>query len=101
MIHLVYGGGEVGLMGKVAITAHTDAFIALSGGFGTLEEIFHIVFWAQLNIHHEPIGLLNVNKYNDKVLSFLDDVVEHEFISLASRKMLVSATSEDELIDLL
>ncbi|XP_073015004.1 cytokinin riboside 5'-monophosphate phosphoribohydrolase LOG3-like [Primulina eburnea] len=141
-IHLVYGGGEVGLMGKVAKAAHaggsevlgiipitlanltgptigeemqvdnmyeritqmiehSDAFIALPGGFGTLEEIFHTVCWAQLNIHNKPIGLLNVNNYYDKLLSFLDDVVEQGFISLASRRMLVSATSEGELIDLL
>ena len=80
---------------------HSDAFIALPGGFGTLEEIFHTVCWAQLNIHNKPIGLLNVNNYYDKLLSFLDDVVEQGFISLASRRMLVSATCEGELIDLL
>ncbi|XP_073273265.1 uncharacterized protein [Primulina huaijiensis] len=73
---------------------HSDAFIALSGGLGTLDEIFHTVCWAQLNIHNKPIGLLNVNNYYDKLLSFLDDVVEQGFISLASRRMLVSATSE-------
>jgi predicted Rossmann-fold nucleotide-binding protein len=39
------------------------AFIALLGGLGTLEEIFHIFSWAQLNIHHKPIGLLNVNGF--------------------------------------
>ena len=43
--------------------AHVDAFIALPGGLGTLEEIFHIFSWAQLNIHHKPIGLLNVNGF--------------------------------------
>ena len=42
---------------------HTDAFIALPGGLGTLEEIFHISSWAQLHIHHKPIGLLNVNGF--------------------------------------
>ncbi|XP_073061908.1 cytokinin riboside 5'-monophosphate phosphoribohydrolase LOG3-like [Primulina eburnea] len=124
-IHLVYGGGEVGLMEKVAKAAHaggseilgiipitlanltgptigeemkvdnmyeritqmikhSDAFITLPGGFGTLEEIFHTVCWAQLNIHNKPIGLLNVNNYYDKLLSFLDDGVEQGFISLAS-----------------
>ena len=40
---------------------HADAFIALPSGLGTLEEIFHISSWAQLHIHHKPIGLLNVN----------------------------------------
>ena len=42
---------------------HADAFIALPGGLGTLEEIFHISSWAQLHIHHKPIVLLNVNGF--------------------------------------
>ena len=60
---------------------HADAFIALPGGLGTLEEIFHISSWAQLHIHHKPIGLLNVNGFYDKLLSFLDQVVEQEFLT--------------------
>ncbi|XP_073153372.1 probable cytokinin riboside 5'-monophosphate phosphoribohydrolase LOGL3 [Henckelia pumila] len=80
---------------------HSDAFIALLGGFGTFEKKFHTVCSAQLNIHHKPIGLLNVNNYNDKLISFLDDVVEQGFISQASRKMLISATDESGLINLL
>ena len=55
---------------------HADAFIALPGGLGTLEEIFHISSWAQLNIHQKPIGLLNVNGFYNILLSFLDHVVE-------------------------
>ena len=51
---------------------NADAFIALPGGFGTLEEIFQVVSWAQLNMHHKPIGLLNVNNFFDGLLSFLD-----------------------------
>ncbi|XVE72330.1 hypothetical protein DITRI_Ditri11bG0031000 [Diplodiscus trichospermus] len=53
-----------------------DAFIALPGGFDTLEELFHIVSWAQLNIHQKPIGVLNVNGLFDGLLSFLDHAVE-------------------------
>jgi hypothetical protein len=60
---------------------HVDAFIALPGGLGTLEEIFHICSWAQLHIHHKPIGLLNVNGFYDKLLSFLDQAVEQEFLT--------------------
>jgi hypothetical protein len=60
---------------------HADAFIALPGGLGTLEEIFHISSWAQLHIHHKPIGLLNVNGFYDKLLSFLDQAVEQEFLT--------------------
>jgi len=58
------------------MSEHVDAFIALPGGLGTLEEIFHISSWAQLHIHYKPICLLNVNGFYDKLLSFLDQAVE-------------------------
>jgi hypothetical protein len=64
-----------------AMFNHADAFIALPGGLGTLEEIFHISSWAQLHIHHKPIGLLNVNGFYDNLLSFLDQAVEQEFLT--------------------
>ena len=53
-----------------AMFDYIDAFIALPGGLDTLEEIFHISFWAQLNIHQKPIGLLNVNGFYNTLLSF-------------------------------
>ncbi|XVF16775.1 hypothetical protein REPUB_Repub10bG0061300 [Reevesia pubescens] len=55
---------------------NADAFITLPGGFGTLEEIFQIASWAQLNIHKKPIGVLNVNGFYDNLFSFLDQAVE-------------------------
>lgn len=61
---------------------HTDDFIALTWGFGTLEKIFHTVCWAQLNIHHKPISLLKVDNYYDKLLSLHDDVMEQRFMSM-------------------
>ncbi|KAL9376690.1 hypothetical protein Peur_030810 [Populus x canadensis] len=141
-IHLVYGGGSLGLMGGVAIAAflggsqvlgvvpealtkgdiigrtigeelqvstmfdrmntifnHVDAFIALPGGLGTLEEIFHISSWAQLHIHHKPIGLLNVNGFYDTLLSFLDQAVEQEFLTSSARQIIISAATAEQLID--
>ncbi|XVE57242.1 hypothetical protein DITRI_Ditri04bG0075800 [Diplodiscus trichospermus] len=50
---------------------NSDPFIALLGGVGTLEENFQITSWAQLNIHHKPIGMLKVNGFFNKLLSFL------------------------------
>ena len=64
--------------------SHTDAFIALPGGLGTLEEIFHISSWGQLHIHHKPIGLLNVNGFYDNLLSFLDQAVEQKFLTIST-----------------
>jgi len=141
-IHLVYGGGNLGLMGGVSIAAflrgsqvlgvvpkalaqgdiigktigeelqvptmsdrmntmfnHADVFIALLGGLGTLEEIFHISSWAQLHIHHKPIGLLNVNGFYDKLLSFIDHAVEQEFLTSSTRQIIISAATAEQLID--
>jgi uncharacterized protein (TIGR00730 family) len=69
-----------------AMFNHSDAFIALPRGLGTLEEIFHISSWAQLHIHHKPIGLLNVNGFYDNLLSFLDQAVEQKFLTLRHDK---------------
>ena len=54
-----------------AMFNHVDAFIALPGGLGTLEEIFHIFSWAHLHIHHKPISLLNVNDFSEYFLKYL------------------------------
>jgi len=78
---------------------HADAFIALPSGLGILEEIFHISFWTQLHIHHKPIGLLNVNSFYDKLLSFLDQAVEQEFLTSSARQIIISTASAEQLID--
>ena len=82
-----------------AMFNHVDAFIALPGGLGTLEEIFHIFSWAQLHIHHKPIGLLNVNGFYDNMLSFLDQAVEQEFLTSSARQIIISAATAEQLID--
>jgi len=78
---------------------HADAFIALPGGLGTLEEIFHIFSWAQLHIHYKPIGLLNVNGFDDNLLSFLDHAVEQKFLTSSAWQIIASATTAEQLID--
>jgi uncharacterized protein (TIGR00730 family) len=78
---------------------HVDAFIAFPGGLSTLKEIFHIFFWAQLHIHHKLIGLLNVNDFYDNLLSFLDQAVEHKFVTLSARQIIISAATTEQLID--
>jgi len=76
-----------------AMFDYVDAFIALTGGLGILEEIFHIFFWAQLNIHQKPIGLLNVNGFYDNLLSFLDHVVEQNFLTSSARQIIISVAT--------
>ncbi|XVF56195.1 hypothetical protein PTKIN_Ptkin06aG0098800 [Pterospermum kingtungense] len=77
----------------------SDAFIALPGGFGTLEELFQMISWAQLNIHNKPIGVLNINGFFNGLFSFVDHAVKQEFITPRARKILISATTADELVD--
>ncbi len=57
-----------------------DGFIALPGGFGTLEELFEILTWAQLGRHKKPIGILNTDGYYDDLLQFLTSTVKHKFV---------------------
>ena len=76
-----------------------DAFIALPGGLGTLEELFQMASWAQLRIHQKPIGVLNVNGFYDGLLSFLDHAVEQNFMSNKARQIFISASTATELID--
>jgi len=146
-ISLVYGGGNIGLMGVVANAClaaggtvigvipealvgrevrgervehtgvtrleivdsmHTrkarmaelaDGFIALPGGFGTFEELFEILTWAQLGFHHKPVGLLNVAGYFDPLLKLCDQAVTEEFLRADTRKLLLSRHKPEELLE--
>ena len=140
-ISLVYGGGNVGLMGVIAdevlrlggeVTGviptalverevgHTgltrqfvvkdmherkammaslaDAFIAMPGGYGTLEELFEMLTWAQLGIHAKPIGLLNVNGFYDGLATFIDHLVGAGFVRPAHAALMMRDADPDALI---
>jgi len=77
----------------------SDAFIALPGGFGTIEEVAELLTWAQLGLHEKPCGILNVSGYFDAFLSFLDRAVKEGFIKREHRDMLLVTEEPDELID--
>ena len=64
-----------------------------------MEENFHIFSWAQLHIHHKPIGLLNVNGFYVNLLSFLDQAVEQEFLTFSARQIIISTATAEQLID--
>ena len=86
---------------KAVMAELSDAFVALPGGVGTLEEIFEAWTWGQLGIHRKPCGLLNVAGYFDPLLSFLDRAVEAGFVPPAHRAMLQVAAGPAPLLDLL
>ena len=141
-ITLVYGGGNIGLMGALADTvmahkgsvigvipqaladrevAHTgitelkivasmherkaamaelaDAFIAMPGGFGTLEELSEIITWTQLGIHKKACGLLNIDGFYDGLLNFFDHATKEQFIRVQHREIVFSNTDPAALLD--
>lgn len=83
---------------KAEMARHSDAFIALPGGYGTLEELLEVITWAQLGIHDKPVGLLNVDGYYNSLLTFIDQAVEEGFISPNARHIIVSAPTAEELV---
>ncbi len=141
-IGLVYGGGNVGLMGVVAdavlaaggkVTgviprslsdreiAHTglddlrvvesmherkalmadlaDAFVALPGGVGTLEELVEVMTWTQLGLHRKPCGILDVEGYYDHLLAWLDHAERERFLRPEHRALLVNAATPAALLE--
>ena len=141
-LRLIYGGGNVGLMGVVADAvlaaggaaigvlpkflaakevAHAgltqlhlvdsmhdrkalmaelaDGFIALPGGFGTLEEFCEILTWAQLGLHTKPQGLLNVAGYYDSLLHLFDQAVAEKFLRPDLRNLVIEANDADVLLE--
>lgn len=141
-ITLVYGAGNIGLMGAMADAVlenggkvigsiphfikekevchtgltelHTvdsmhqrkqimaelaDGFITLPGGFGTLDELFEILTWKQLQLHAKPIGLLNWNGYYDHLIAHIGHMIEEGFIKPHHRDLLIVAPDLDNLLD--
>ncbi|XP_072958602.1 cytokinin riboside 5'-monophosphate phosphoribohydrolase LOG1-like [Typha angustifolia] len=82
---------------KAEMARQADAFIALPGGYGTLEELLEVITWAQLGIHDKPVGLLNVDGYYNSLLSLIDKAVDEGFITPAARHIIISAHTAHEL----
>jgi hypothetical protein len=76
-----------------------DGFIAMPGGFGTLEEIIEIITWGQLGFHECPCGLLNTCGYFDHLLAFLDHTQSEGFLRAQHRSMLLVASTPVELVE--
>lgn len=86
---------------KARMAELSDAFIALPGGLGTLEELFEVWTWGQLGYHAKPLGLLEVNGFFDPLLTFLDHLVQERFVRQPHRDMLQRAASPADLVDAL
>lgn len=84
---------------KAQMTAAADAFIAMPGGFGTLDELFEAITWGQLGIHQKPIGLFNVNGYFDPLLQWADQAVKEGFVRPQHRQLFIVADDPSLLIE--
>lgn len=84
---------------KNLMAERAHGFIALPGGFGTIEEYFEAITWAQLGLHSKPCGLLNVSGYYDSLLAFLDHAVSCQLLRKENRDMVITASDPRELLE--
>jgi len=84
---------------KALMAELADAFVALPGGLGTLEELFEVYTWAQLGLHRKPCALLNVEGYYDGIAGFLADAVEERFLRQEHRDMLLVEREPHALLE--
>jgi len=83
---------------KALMAELSDGFIALPGGWGTLEEIFEALTWAQLGFHEKPCGLLNVEGYFDGLFQFLEHAIDEQFVKPVYREMLLMEEDAELLL---
>jgi uncharacterized protein (TIGR00730 family) len=86
---------------KALMADRADAFAALPGGYGTCDELFEIITWAQLGIHRKPVALLNVGGFFTPLLMWLDQVVAQGLLKPKHRDLLLVADTVPQLLDLL
>jgi uncharacterized protein (TIGR00730 family) len=84
---------------KALMAELADAFLTLPGGFGTLEELFESVTWAQLGIHQKPVGLLNVAGYFDPLVQLVEHAVVEGFVPAGSQNLVVVGEEPEALLD--
>jgi uncharacterized protein (TIGR00730 family) len=84
---------------KALMAELADAFVALPGGIGTLEELVEMLTWAQLGLHAKPLGIINADGYYDGLLAFLEHAVGEGFLSPATRELLTVRSDPEVLLD--
>jgi hypothetical protein len=83
---------------KARMSELADAFIALPGGFGTFDELFETLTWAQIGLHHKPVGLLNTRGYFDSLLALMDHMLQEGFIYPEHRCLVCQAAEPEDLL---
>jgi uncharacterized protein (TIGR00730 family) len=84
---------------KALMARLSDAFLALPGGYGTLDELFEILTWAQLGFHRKPIGLLNVSGFFDPLLAWIDRAIAEDFVKAKNRELLIVESDVEKMLD--
>jgi uncharacterized protein (TIGR00730 family) len=84
---------------KALMAELSNGFIAMPGGIGTMEELFEVLSWAQLGLHEKPCGLLNVARYYDPLVEFLDRAVTQDFLKPKHRALLLVESESAILLD--
>ena len=84
---------------KALMADRSQAFLALPGGYGTLDELFEILTWAQLGLHSHPVGLVNVAGYFDPLLAWIDGAVEAGLVREKHQAMLLVGDDPEELLE--
>ncbi len=84
---------------KLKMNELCDGVIALPGGFGTLEEFFEMITWAQLGLHQKPVAVLNVDGFYDLLLEFVDTMAEKGLLKDVNRKMLLHSDNIEDLLN--
>ena len=86
---------------KARLAELADAFVALPGGFGTLEELFEILTWAQIGLHQKPVGLLNIRQYFNPLITMIDKASAEGFIYSEHKALFSSAEDPHTLLEAL
>ena len=84
---------------KALMAGLSDAFLALPGGYGTLDELFEIVTWAQLKFHAKPIGLLNTAGFFDPLLAWVERAIADDFVKAKNRELLIVESDVEKMLD--
>ncbi|MDQ0199121.1 LOG family protein [Neobacillus ginsengisoli] len=86
---------------KAKMSELADGYIALPGGLGTFEELFEVLCWAQIGIHHKPIGVLNVNGYYDPLLNLINHCIQKGFSGEIHKSIISSSSDPETLLSLM